>query len=254
MLTTCIGVGLYAPVHAQPLESASDENGQRAVITDLCRMIEALPGTKDPVRKSSAFRSVIRGLSGDLQATAEGKTLNVKRARRHVAGLEKALSKTLRSAQKAFRLEAEERWTRSNQGRAKTFLKKHVFTRAAPLRVGTHGFEPSPSLRAMLLWSACWAGDTGRMIAYGRGATHPDEGAARAVAALTLDRVERREEATELLDQLDGEGFLAALAQSHLADDKERRRKQRALAKRRATTRWQRAALGLEALPEDEAL
>lgn len=253
MLVTCIGLGLYSPAHGETPASVSDEAHGPTQIVDLCRMIEALPGAKDPIRKSSAFRSVIRGLNGDLRATAEGKTLNDERAQRHVTALEKALSKTLRSAQKAFLLKEEERWSRAHQSRAKKFLKSHVFTRAAPLRVGTYGFEPSPSLRAMLLWSACWAGDSRRVIDYGRGATHPDEGAARAMAALTLARVDRREEAKELLEQLDGEGFLVALAQAQLAEDKERRRRQRALAKRRATTRWQRAALGLEPLPDEES-
>lgn len=246
---TALGIALHNPVQAKPAADSVTRAHQVKPIADLCRVIEGIPGPRDPVRRSPAFRPVIRQLSSDLRSTTRGKGLSEARARAHIAGLEKALSKTLTSAQKAFRLGAEEPWTGRHQSRAKTFLKSHVFTRTAPLRIGAFGFEPSPSLRALLLWSACWAGDTDRMIAYGRGATHPDEGAARALAALTLARLERHQEATELLDQLGGEGFLVALAQSRLGDDPAVRTKHRALARRRATTPWQRAAVGLEALP-----
>jgi hypothetical protein len=73
------------------------------------------------------------------------------------------------------------------------------------------------------------------------------------LAALTLGRLDRREEASELLSQLAGEGFLVALAQWRLAGDQARRTKHRALARRRATTPWQREAVGLQPIPEDEA-
>ena len=220
---------------------------------DLCRLIEGVPDAKDPVRRAATFRRAIRGLQGDLRSTMEGRDMSASRASKHLQNLEAALAKTLAQARKAFRRGEDEAWGRSHQSRAKKFLKGQVFNRSAVLRVGEFGFEPSPPVRASLMWAACWAGDAARLIAYGRGATHADEGGARAMAALTLLQVGRTSEAKELLESLTGESFLAAYAQSKIAKSKERRRKQRALAKRRATTPWQRASMGLEPLVDKGA-
>jgi len=226
--------------------------GATAVDEDLCRVIEALPDAKDPASSSPAFRSSIRSLKADLRKTRTGKSLRATRAKSHLGALERALVKTLKKAGKAFRLDADHRWSPARQATAKRFLGTHVLTRDASLRVGEFGFEPAPAIRALLLWSACWAGDRERVIRYGRGATRTDEGGARAMAALTLERAGRIEEARELLDRLDGEGFLVAWAAARLATDPDVRRRQDALARRRARTPWQRGNVGLEPLPEEE--
>ncbi|MBD90861.1 MAG: hypothetical protein CL940_11015 [Deltaproteobacteria bacterium] len=247
-----IGVAILLCAGFAP-PALSQAQAEPVKLGDLCRLIEGLPGAKDPVRRAATFRRAIRGLQGDLRSTTEGRELSAARASKHLKSLEAALAKTLAQARKAFRRGEDEAWGRSHQSRAKKFLKGQVFNRSAVLRVGEFGFEPSPPVRASLMWAACWAGDATRLITYGRGATHADEGGARAMAALTLLQVGRTAEAKELLESLTGESFLAAYAQSKLAKSKERRRRQRALAKRRATTPWQRASLGLEPLVNEGA-
>lgn len=246
VLQPLVALGVLLACHPTTIAQSPDGANGDGRLTDLCRLIEALPEDKDPIRRAPPFRGAIRSLKRDLRATQDGRPLGAARAAQHLKKLESALGKSLKGAQKAFHLEKEERWSRGHQSRAKKFLKGNVFNRSASLRVGEFGFEPTPPLRALLLWSACWAGAHGPMIAYARGATHPDESPARALAALALERLERREEARELLKTLTGEGFLVAFAQSRLSDDPETRRRQRALAARRATTRWQRSSMGLE--------
>ena len=141
IVASCFGVLLGPYAFAQAEAPSSPTAEVDVPIIDLCRVIETLPGKKDPLRKSSAFRKVIRGLHTDIRSTAAGKPLDRKRAKRHVANLEKALGKTLASAQKAFHLDAEARWSRSHQSRAKKFLKAHVFTRSGSLRVKTCAFR-----------------------------------------------------------------------------------------------------------------
>ena len=215
-----------------------------AVDPALCRVIEGLPSAEDPVRKSRSFRIAIRKVSSDLAATSRGRTLTTTRANRHLANLEQTLAGTLEGAHRAFHLTPGERWNPKRQAKAKRFLAAHVLTRDAVLRVGEYGFEPSPTIRALLLWSACWAGELDRVVRYGRGATRADEGGARGLAALALVGANRMEEARELVDGLGGEGFLVAWALGKLATDPETQRLQQAFAKRRAHTKWQRQLSG----------
>jgi hypothetical protein len=214
------------------------------VAPSLCRVVEGLPSVQDPVRQSRAFRSTIRKMNRDLEATSRGKALAVTRAKKHLVALERALAKTLSGAHRAFHLSAGKRWNSDRQARAKRFLGTHVLTRDAVLRVGEYGFEPSPTVRALLLWSACWAGDLDSLVRYGRGATRVDEGGARALAALALHGAHRVDEALELVDSLGGEGFLVAWALGIVAPDPETRRRERAFARRRAEDQWQRQISG----------
>lgn len=229
--------GLLALLLAIGLSGGGVARGQSPVIGgDPCELIEGLPGKDAPLRRVPA-------LAGAFRHLARAGT-DPKRNQRVHRDLAKALTRLLAQAARVFHPDdSPRRWSDAKRKRAQRYLRKHVLGRVPVLRVGRVGFEPQPGLRAALMASACWAGNRGAALRYGRGATAPDEGAARAFAATLLLVDGRAAEAIELVDGLDGDGFLASWVTAELASDPTVRFAAHARAKRRISSPAQERAI-----------
>jgi hypothetical protein len=206
---------------------------------DPCDLVEALPGPKDPIRKRRELRQAFAALDRSGHNTARYK-------KAHTALL-KPLLKALKEAADIFHAhqnpDAKRKWKPKDQTRAQRFLKKYVQGGAPMLQIGMFGFEPQPSLRAALMWSACRAGDRKTAIALGRQATSKEEASARAYAALLLLTDGQSDQARELLGSMSGSSFLVAWLKAELKKKRGARQKAHSKAKRRGDNPVQKAAL-----------
>jgi hypothetical protein len=229
---------------AMGTQATLGDTGVALVGGDPCALVEGVPTSGDPLRKSPRVRSAFAALE---QAGAEAKAL----ARAH-GKLRAALAGLLGEAETVFRVArgadgASKPYNDARRSKARAWLERWVIRPGAPLRVGEFGFEPAPGLRAALMLAACRGGDREAAIAYGRRARGDDEGQARAFAALLLLAGGRDDEARELRDTLGDRGFLAAFVGAYLATDADAVRRLAATAHRRVTTPAQQDAARAQA-------
>lgn len=229
-------LALSAPAGASPA----------LVAGDVCGLLEGLPAAEDPIRQAPAVRASFRSLD---RAGSDPVRLGAVHA-----ALVKALERLLAEAERVFHPSEVpfRKWKKAHQRRAQRYLDDYLMGPRPVLRVGVLGFEPTAGLRAALLWTACRSGDREAAITWGRRASAPDEGPARAFAALLLLDAARRDEAAELLPRLGGDSFLVSFIRAELDPDPAARRQQHASAGRRRATQaqhsaWQRQKTRMEA-------
>jgi hypothetical protein len=159
------------------------DTGVALVGGDPCALVEGVPTSGDPLRKSPRSEGRVRG-AGAGGGGGQGAGARSRQAAAALAGL-------LGEAETVFRVArgadgASKPYNDARRSKARAWLERWVIRPGAPLRVGEFGFEPAPGLRAALMLAACRGGDREAAIAYGRRARGDDEGHARAFAALLL--------------------------------------------------------------------
>ena len=166
-----------------------------------------------------------------------------KRHMRAFLSLQKALNALLTEAERVFHDVPQRSWTDKEKRRANAFLKAHVFGTKAALHLGELGFEPSDALAYPLMRSACFANNHEQVVTWGRRGSSTEALNRRAFAALTLNQLQRGEEAQLLIQSMAPDSFLKAFAISKLHASDAQRRAAETAAQRFAKSELERSLL-----------